>query len=177
MSDAASVDDPLGADAPIELGVGVVAHYEVLIYPREDLGAALRSKPHSRSPRRSSVSHGRTRPALAPQSPRRDARRRRPVGPDVRGRSWRRRTQQCAPRGLPHRWRRCSVRCRMLARTFLSALPRTKQMLSESAAKRSRTSPGIGPATTSPPTTMRSGSTLWRSARTASRAGRLPWTS
>jgi hypothetical protein len=37
MSDAASVDNPLGADAPIELGVGVAAHYEVLIYPREEL--------------------------------------------------------------------------------------------------------------------------------------------
>ena len=34
---AASVDNPLGADAPIELGVGMSAHYEVLIYPREDI--------------------------------------------------------------------------------------------------------------------------------------------
>jgi len=34
--DAASVDNPLGADAPVELGVGVSAHHEVLIYPRED---------------------------------------------------------------------------------------------------------------------------------------------
>jgi hypothetical protein len=37
MSDAASVDNPLGADAPIELGVGVPANYDVLIYPREDI--------------------------------------------------------------------------------------------------------------------------------------------
>jgi hypothetical protein len=34
---APSVDDPLGADAPVKLGVGVPAHYDVLIYPREDL--------------------------------------------------------------------------------------------------------------------------------------------
>ena len=40
--DAASVDNPLGADAPVKLGVGVAAHYEVLIYPpRGSLEAAL----------------------------------------------------------------------------------------------------------------------------------------
>ena len=41
---AASVDDPLGADTPIELGMGVSAHYKVLIYPpRGSLVATLRS--------------------------------------------------------------------------------------------------------------------------------------
>ena len=38
--DAASVDYPLAADAPVKLGVGVPAHYEVLIYPDEDLSEA-----------------------------------------------------------------------------------------------------------------------------------------
>ena len=38
--DAASVDNPLGAHAPVELGMGVPAHYKVLIYPDEDLSEA-----------------------------------------------------------------------------------------------------------------------------------------
>ena len=34
---AASVDDPLGADEPVKLGVGVPQYYDVLIYSGEDL--------------------------------------------------------------------------------------------------------------------------------------------
>jgi hypothetical protein len=58
-----------------------------------------------------------------------------------------------------------------------SALPRTKRAIGPSAASRSIVSTGIGPAATSPPTTIRSTPSAATSARTASSAGRLPWMS
>src|SRR4051794_35307378 len=71
----------------------------------------------------------------------------------------------------------CRGSRRPASSTSRSAFPRTQRMRSPMPASRSRNGPSIGPATTSPQDTTRSKPSSSTSVRTASSAGRLPWTS